>query len=321
MDKLKEEAVKLLWERFINRIRIEWQEKYTRHGPDVNTIDAPTKFAWDVCSTMKSYFAEKGIRVKMINPYTLHHYFQQGGFPTRIKTGTLDIFSVYLGYKRFSDFVRKNEKKILKKTVTPEQQQNKVARKRKRISLPFFFGVIMVVLSLVIWKILFSTTSKPGVEDEITNVKLIRMTIHEDEITNLINRSNFVEFNLYRSVPHINDTINLSDYYISGGPATKVIKSELEDASSNNRRLRISNSFFRVLDIKIIDISGDRAIVYTKEKWCLLWYKENTDEDDFVYNVVNEQIYDLRKIHGKWKIHNNDYKGEAIRRSTMQPHY
>ena len=115
MDALKEDGIRLLWERFINRINNTWQEKYSSYGAALETVDAPTKFAQAVYADMVSYFTKNRINAKVVNPLTLHRYFQQGGFPLSIKSGTLDLFSMYLGYKWFSDFIEKNKASIVPK--------------------------------------------------------------------------------------------------------------------------------------------------------------------------------------------------------------
>lgn len=250
MDRLKEEIIKLLWKRFINQIENEWQDKYTSHGLDINSIDAPTKFAWDVCNNMKSYFAEKRIKVKMINPYTLHNYFQRGGFSIKMKLGTLDLFSMYLGYERFSGFMKENEKSS------------------------------------------------------------IISSAEEENIKTLINEANKLEFDIYKSIPELEGMSKLRNYFTANGTALKLIKGYIDGILRNGRKLRLPGSFFEILSIETINISNDRAEVKTQEKWRLLWYKIVSDKNEAIYDILNEQMYYLKKIKGEWKIQHNEYSGK-----------
>lgn len=109
MEDLREVGINMLWEQFINHIKDDWPKKYVSYGPDMNIVNAPIKFAQTVYADMEAYFKKAHLNIRPVNPLTLHHYFQQHGFPLGIKTGTLDLFSMYLGYKRFSDFTEKNK--------------------------------------------------------------------------------------------------------------------------------------------------------------------------------------------------------------------
>ncbi len=295
MDILKNIYVKMLWKRFINRLEQEWEEKYSIHGPDIYHLNTPTKFAWAVHSSMETSFSTKEMKVKMINPYTLHHYFQQRGFPTGVKTSTLDLFSMYLGYERFSDFIKKNKKKaILRK-------ENKLinTKKSKKINRKVLsIGIIVIFILLISWKDFPVNNS-----NEYLKAK--------EEITTVINKAAQLEFNLYKSLPDAKDSIKLSSYFTTDGSATSNIKGYVDNVMNKKRKLRIPGSFFYIENMEITNISDAEAIVKTTEKWRLLWYKITTNNNEVLYEATNNQKYILKKVDGNWKIHHNDYQGEA----------
>jgi hypothetical protein len=287
----------LLWAQFINRIQNEWQAKYNSYGAAMDRMEFPTKFAQAVYADMVSYFANQKINVKVVNYLTLHSYFQQRGFSAKLKMGTLDVFSMYLGYEDFSDFIKKNKKEDLHTEAALPQKEYEISEKVKKSFLRWLFKALLTPL-LALKTLFFAALSK-------------KRATEEGQLVHLIHKASALEFSLYSAIPYSKDTVKLSEYFTLDGTALQLIKGYMDGGLRNGRKLRIPGSFFEIVEVKIIRIAKDEALVKTEEKWRLLWYEMKTDKNDIVYDVLNTQMYYLKKVGGKWKIDRNEYSGKA----------
>ncbi len=267
MEKTNELLAGELWQQFTNHIKREWAAKYRLYGASIETVAFPTKFAQAVYAELVSRFAKQPFLVKIPHYLSLHRLFQQGGFPAGAKTGTLDLFARYLGYRHFSDFAAKN---------------------RPMPDAPVGFSYPRA-------------TGKHGGID----------LAEAEKLKTLIEKAAALEFHLYQSAPqHETAMEKLVDFYTFDGPAAQLIKGYLDSAVRNGRQLRVPGSFFEIFSMHCTYLSAETAYVETEEKWRLLWYKTATDQDDMLYDVLNKQLYYLRKTGGEWKIHHNEYAGK-----------
>lgn len=268
MEKINELLIRELWRQFTNQLQREWAAKYRLYGASLETVAFPTKFAQAVYAELVSHFAKQSFSVKIPHYLSLHRLFQQGGFPAGVKTGTLDLFAQYLGYRYFADFTAKNR-------PLPDA---------------------LVTLSYP------QEVEKPsGIDME-----------EAEKLKDLIEGAATLEFHLYQSVPqHEADMEKLSDFYTPNGPAAQLIEGYLGSAVRNGRQLRLPGSFFEIFSMRCISMFAETAQVETEEKWRLLWYKTAMGQDDLLYDVLNKQLYYLRKIDGVWKIHHNEYAGKV----------
>lgn len=311
MDSIRTIYISILWQYFVKHIRSEWPQKYSSYGSALENVDIPTKFAQAVYADMSSYFRRRSLNVKVLNYLTIHHYLQRDGFSERVKMGTLDIFSMYLGYKSFSDFIEKHEALDPEVHVesfgiskNPEKENKNIKRNiykfSEKISL---YNAVFIFVGIFLGIFIPSQFN--------SKLLLNNHLLEREKIIDLIHATNEFEFSLYKSVPNVEDTFKLDDFFTKHGTNIILIKEYLSSPISKNRKLRHSGSFFDILSIDIISISKNKAIAKTKEKWRLMWYNVYTGKDEYLYDVFNNQTYYLEKINERWKIRLNQYEGEA----------
>ncbi|TDB69169.1 hypothetical protein [Arundinibacter roseus] len=99
-------------------------------------------------------------------------------------------------------------------------------------------------------------------------------------------------------------------YYDTQGSAYSTIKLNVEGSAKKKRILTNPGnpSAHDILDISLVELRDDEALVKTKEYWYLRWYDIATkDYISYVYKETNEQIYLLVWKNGHWLIKSNAY--------------
>ena len=304
--RISSEFINLLWQQFIHKINSEWATKYTSYGTDINQLNSSIQFSRAVQQDMSTTLKQLGFNETVMNPLTLHHYFKAKGLSVNTKKGTLDIFSKYLGYDRWTDFVEKNPLLPANDTDTPiaipsitttETKANQPSSKPQRIMLTLGFAICLLAAFFAKKNFSFSTSDFSDVE--------------QTYLTNLIENANQLEFSLYQSFPNIADTSLLYRYFVADGSAIQGIRGTLNRAKRNNRLLRVPPSLYELIDIQFISKSPSSILIETNEKWCTLWYDPETNKDERIYDVVNIQQYIIVKDDDAWKIKSNIYQGKA----------
>ncbi|MEL6864868.1 MAG: hypothetical protein AAFP19_10625 [Bacteroidota bacterium] len=300
-ESTKNRLVELLWQQLIQKINSEWLGKYARFGTALTQVSSPINFAKALHQDMQEELYRRGIKVTVVNSLTIHHYFKQGGFSNRAKTGTLDLFCQYLGYERWSDFVVKNRELALhlpsKRLHHPDlilvpKHRDKAPPPRWTWLLLLLFAMGVCVYSVQCYTHSFSQTEKD----------FFRMRLEA---------ANQLEFDLYQSVPNIADTVQLNQYFTKTGSARRGVLVNLFRAIRSSRELRMPGSGYEILDFHYLSKTGREVRIKTKEKWYILWYNPNTDKDVRLYDEVNEQEYIFIREENKWKIQTNIYEGKA----------
>lgn len=287
---LKERMISALWSEFIAKIESEWSWKYQGYGNDLSTVKGPINFAKALQQDIIAKFRNSDSKQQVVNHLTIYNYFKLGGFPIDAKVSTLDIFSQYLGYKGWKDFINRNEENI---NPGPLGNSGNPTWKH-RISMPVLLFFLLIILAMMFQLLKEKYHSKDAIQ--------ITQRIHD--ATNL-------EFSLYKAVPNLSDTMRLNNYFTANGSAKQTILGNLDRAVRNNRKLRLPNSLYEILQINVEWIRDGKAFVKTEERWYILWYRSSANQDERLYDHTNNQTYYLVKEGEDWKIHSNDYKGQA----------
>jgi hypothetical protein len=118
------------------------------------------------------------------------------------------------------------------------------------------------------------------------------------------------EWAVYRALPSV-VLLPLERCFLVDGSAYKRIRHLAE--RHHERRWTIAEpnnnpSTKRVLDIKVVQIEGGRALVRTKEYWYLRWW--SLDKNDYAkvdYRETNTQTYVMVRRDGRWLVDENIY--------------
>lgn len=121
------------------------------------------------------------------------------------------------------------------------------------------------------------------------------------------------EFQIYKSIPHINLSL-LEKYFSPEGSALTKIKSVLESITHKGLSLKNKHnpSTFELLEINAQQKKNNEVWVYTKEYWYLNWYSPKRKKYEHRYNVINDQVYILTKTKQGWKIRVNIYNAANL---------
>jgi hypothetical protein len=117
------------------------------------------------------------------------------------------------------------------------------------------------------------------------------------------------EFGAYRSLPNLEFT-KLGEVFDITGSAYKEIVNRAK--KHKQRKWIISDesnpSTKRLIDIRIEDISGNKAKVRTTEYWLLMWWSLMEKKYIHTYKETNRQQYFLVWKNDKWLVQENIYE-------------
>lgn len=303
-----------LWNLFINKIQNEWAEKYVDFG-SLNNINGRRKFCIALAKDIEVILKLKnGKNTEILTWNTLNNYLKQDGFGKEPKKKTIEIFEKYLEeeIKRFNELgevkntdVKKSEEATL--DMVDEESKNT----QNLFSVFKTRDVFLVSGVLFLFVLMYGIFI--GFPEKEKTPKSTSLRIDKEFIIGTIERANELEFSLYSSLPVLNDTVNLKEFYSLGSDNRKTIIRILKKNKQIGKILDIEKST-RLLNKEAIvfdTINSKKAVVRTIEFWQLQWIDAKTQERYAEYKVVNEQRYLLFKENNKWLIKENQYAGKA----------
>lgn len=200
-----------------------------------------------------------------------------------------DLFSWLLGYDSFQDYIIK-QNEVIQEPVEKEYIKTK----------KMYMGVYVVSLVLIVILITWCYSSP-----------LSSKSFDNNAIIQVIKNAMRVELEARRKVPDYEPYLDtLCQFFVENGPAYKTIEGNLGWQAKKSWVLSnpYNKSHNELLDIQIIEINDNEAIVGTKESWYIEWLSKKSHEIEYIYEELNNQHYTLVKNkQGIWKIHSNDY--------------
>lgn len=306
-DLLFEDYTDELWVQFKDKIKNEWSEKYQHFGnPDIILNgSASINFAKAIQNDMIVFYKKQSLNIIPLNPQTLYNYFQANALPKKVKTGTLDTISRYIGYQRWSDFQTQQKQRFSKRPPPPQSNPihsdawPTVDRKNSIIT-------ILSILLFIFMGLFLLDCYQDSQNEIITDTE-------KSAIRSLIKSATNLEFNLYRSIPELKDTQFLDRFFMPQGKAKQKIIDVLKTRKNQATHLKKTASNYKVKHegIDFIHKKANRFKIGTIEFWKLVWVDIN-DNVVITYEEVNRQTYILKKINNSFKIEENIYFGSPM---------
>ncbi|MEM9920197.1 MAG: hypothetical protein AAF990_19020 [Bacteroidota bacterium] len=211
---------------------------------------------------------------------------------------TLDKLCIYAGYEDYNRFV------AAAKAFAPAADSR--SSSLRRVALPtfiLFFGMLVYVLFTQ------RIFSKSMASSEAFRADSL-------EIVEVVSRSLAAEMNAYRAIPNYQPYLDtIRQLYEENSPAYSKIEEVLKGQSAYNWRLtNFSNpSECSLLRLEVDSLFERVAYVSTKEYWNIRWFNDAAHRYEYIYEVLNNQLYILKKdpIQNRWKISVNEYPGDG----------
>jgi hypothetical protein len=261
------------------KIKTDWLEKWHSFG-EYNTqkTNRKSKFyqalAFDIFENTK---------VK-ISRDTVQRFDQAIGGDS---PASLQAFCIYLGFDTIEAFEKANECNKITEVAELEKKRPLNGKKALQYLSIIVFGYVAYLVA-----------------NSYYEAHLIK---------NAIINGNKCQFETYKKLPKL-DTLQISNYYSKGSNASKSIITVLLGSQKGNRVIgqpSYNPSFYKIMDIDVLSIKNNIAIVETDEQWFLKWYDTKANRFSLSYDVQNKQLYELEKTGDKWMIVNNYFVGKA----------
>ncbi|MGH9886056.1 MAG: hypothetical protein ACREBE_11035 [bacterium] len=117
------------------------------------------------------------------------------------------------------------------------------------------------------------------------------------------------EFAAYAAMPAVNLSL-LEGLFVPDGSAYRRIQNIVEQRAKDRWTIRVPEynpSTMRVLSVRVSELSGTTATVYTQEYWYLRWWSEIENHYAYIYNETNHQRYLLAHVGDRWLVDANIY--------------
>lgn len=333
MENSYEEAKKLLWKAFKEKLAREWDEKYYSYGT-LSNIKFKTKLGkaieYDFYTTLGIKKGKNNIE-RIPSSSRFDTYLELDRFPGNVQKWTLDSITKYTWFDEatkkpkftlFEEFRIELASKFknttiaipttpliieLNNTVDPIIDNTNITNKgierenkqKKKIIPPFF---------IVIGSFLFFLFFFYQLNLFIINLPNY-MKKEKEEILSTIKNANILEYKIYKSVPILSDTINLNKYYTSDGQARKNILEISTKAVTKERILDKKESLFKPSEspLRFKVLNPNYTVVETEEYWKVRWLHSTSGVEQHLYDELVDQIYRMEKGDSSWLIIDNIY--------------
>ncbi len=299
---IRRQYAQLLWQELKNKVRSEWQKKYSTYGENIERVELTTKFSQALCSDIKKDLQTRNLNYKVPYHLTLDKYFKQNGFPDNVQLTTLEVLSVYLGFANWKDFTRQTdlpaeEKKIHSSpaatTETPPPDRRKL----------LFFTFAILGFAFVTYNFLNNGNKPEPPQSE--QLVAVRQVVENGM------RAELAAYSAASDTPAV--LLSLDSFFVKNSAPYKDIEERMHKNIARNWTLHNPGnpSTADLLKVQLDSIIDDYAYVTTEESWLIKYFNPAAAQYDYQYRAVNKQSYVLtRETGGDWKIISNEYQAQ-----------